>query len=181
MGGVSCEIPRYGHKAATPPTGARVSATLATMVQTRDWEAIDPLDPNAAQKLRRPREVGSSVVSTGDSEDSGSRGRGGDNPSCCHYLVMLATASRDSLVRVFDASPEDGPTICGSRRGEEQAEPTTVKGGQRMSPRSEEKGETVGRRLPLVKTLENHSSNVTAVKFSKDGKRCSYGVDKILR
>lgn len=176
LGGVSGEIPRYCHNAVTAPAGVRVSATLATMVQTQDWEAIDPLDPNAAQKLMRPREVGASMGLTGDSEDSGSGGRSRGNKSCCHYLVMLATASRDSLVRVFDASAEGGPTRFGSRRGEEQAERTAMEGGQRMSPRSEEKGE-VRRRLPLMKTLENHSSNVTVVKFSKDGKRCSYVTD----
>lgn len=179
LGGVSGEIPRYRHKARTPSAGARVSATLATTVQTRAWEAIDPLDPNAAQKLMRSREVGGGVGSTGDragsGSSSGSGGRGGSNKSCCHHLVMLASASRDSLVRVFDASAEDEPTSFGVRRGEERAERMAVAGGQTMSPegpRSEEKGE-VGRRLPLVKTLENHSSTVTSVMFSKDGKRFS--------
>ncbi|CAM9980028.1 unnamed protein product, partial [Sphacelaria rigidula] len=47
-------------------------------------------------------------------------------------LVLLASASRDRLVHVFDAAS------C----------------------------------YPLLKTLDNHSSSVTAVKFSRDGKRC---------
>ncbi len=71
-------------------------------------------------------------------------------------LVLLATTSRDRLVHIFDAS--------------ERSE-VNDKDGNRVLDNS----------YPLLETITDHSSSVTAIKFSKDGRRiATAGGDKTL-
>lgn len=147
--------------------------------------------------------LGTPSVSEGDR-------RPHDQHDCCAPLVLLASASRDSLVHVFDASLSSrrGAT-SGGRGGAEAATAAALtasasseRGGARVGGGGGVGGATTGlataggveARLsgnaiavntgargtaaaaaagfPLLKTLDSHSGSVTAVKFSKDGKRC---------
>lgn len=114
--------------------------------QSQKWEAIDPLGSTVASD---------GSARAGESDDGREKGD--------TALVLLASASRDRLVHVFDASasrgwmdPADGD---GERRGDAGKGDCGGEGGYKSC-------------YPLLKTLDNHSSSVTAVKFSKDGKRC---------
>lgn len=122
------------------------------------WDAIDPLAPNAAKRLMDAR--------------AGGRERAVE-------LVLLASASRDRQVHVFDASANpharrleseapasEGDTSDVGFRGETEA------GNQAKRRDRSRSGEETTTCFPLLKTLENHSGSVTAVRFSKDGKRC---------
>jgi WD40 repeat protein len=73
--------------------------------------------------------------------------------SCAH--VLLASASRDRLVHIFDASQQQQ-----QQQQRDLVHPL---------------------KYPLIQTLDNHSSSVTAIKFAKDGKKlASAGGDKML-
>lgn len=126
-------------------------------------------------------------------------------------LVLLASASRDRLVRIFDASlssrgirgPEaaalaatsasaslesGGVRIGGGAGGGSVAmrfgiegaveEPSDLGGSPTGKATVTSTGAGVGAEtaaasgFPLLKTLDSHSGSVTAVKFTKDGKRC---------
>ncbi|CAM9820841.1 unnamed protein product [Chrysoparadoxa australica] len=96
--------------------------------QPANLEAVRPLDPDASSKLSQ------------------------GTPA-----VLLASASRDRLVHLFDASEDKS-------RGQGTNDP----------------GQGTGQ-YALLQTMDNHSSSVTAIKFSMDGKRLfSAGGDKML-
>lgn len=131
-------------------------------------------------------------------------------------LVLLASASRDRLVRVFDASRSPfvysagagvGGRGAGGGGGASEAATTTARGSvaaygengvAHRSSRGKEAGQLGAREnvtntdataapggaaetgvgaaigaagLPLLTTLDSHTGSVSAVKFSKDGKR----------
>lgn len=126
------------------------------------WDAIDPLAPNAAKRLMD------------------ARAGGGERAV---ELVLLASASRDRQVHVFDASANphacrlaseapasEGDTADVGFRGETEA------GNQARRRDRSRSGEERASGFPLLKTLENHSGSVTAVRFSKDGKRCVFAM-----
>lgn len=140
---------------------------------------------------------------------------------CGAPLVLLASASRDRLVHVFDASlsSSGGARGGGARCAEAATEATAstsafsasggVTGGAVAAGQAREGGaaglngfdarfsfsgkaaavnagagvgagtaaETAAVAVagfPLLKTLDSHSGSVTAVKFTKDGKRCVF-------
>ncbi|CAM9720676.1 unnamed protein product, partial [Laminaria digitata] len=180
------------------------------------WEAIDPLDPLAAEKLllRRAGAAGNRGSSSGSGGGGGRGGGGGQgdggakgNPDDDRQpLVLLASASRDRLVRVFDASSTlskcDGCKQVDGRRGDilgdtEAGPRAGIKvagggvggdvegggggGGSGVWDGDGAAGAVAAGCFPLVKTLDYHTGSVTAVKFSKDGKRLiSAGGDKTL-
>ncbi|CBJ30084.1 conserved unknown protein [Ectocarpus siliculosus] len=141
-------------------------------------------------------------------------------------LVLLASASRDRLVRVFDASRSPfvysagagvGGRGAGGGSGASEAATTAARGSAaacaenvvaHRSSRGKEAGQPGAREnaantdataapggaaetgvgaaseaagLPLLTTLDSHTGSVSAVKFSKDGKRLiTAGGDKTL-
>lgn len=129
-------------------------------VDERLWEAINPLAPGARQRLREAQSK--------DGEDS-------------QVLVLLASASRDRLVHIFDASTSlsthKSQGCCSSTAG---GDGDGVGFGLATEMELGEQGDACKRtrlgeaicKYSLLKTLENHSGAVTAVKFAKDGSRC---------
>lgn len=156
--------------------GTSASAEIEKLQKAQAWAAIDPLfDALAAEKLSRAK---SSFHVDGD---EGVGGKGESVGSRRGPVVLLASASRDHLVRIFDASgigyPCAGVDSGARRRPHGGVSCVDGGGGDGTGERGlagEEGGgqESRGRGcLPLLKTLDDHSSSVTAVKFSKDGKR----------
>lgn len=148
----------------------------ALMAPSQRWRAIDPLDPGAREDLAHARGDGdssSSSTTTSSSCSSSSNSssvQGVDNVDHgggkgSSVLVLLASASRDRLVHIFDASANPTITAAGGMAKVAESSRDYVSTGRRPAAAAR-------CRYPLLKTLDNHSSSVTAVKFSKDGQRC---------
>ena len=167
---------------ASPLAAETRGANSTSIARLQTWVAIDPLDLAAARGLLRRAGRTGGTGSTGDLQGGG-RGEGGEQEAKERPdpLVLLASSGRDGLVRVFDASSasSDGPESPGFRLGGEQDKverKNTVQDGQcprSVGTRSEATVAAAGvaRPFPLVKTLSCHTGSVTAVRFSKDGKR----------
>lgn len=150
--------------AKTPAVAAATVGGESAAVPAQRWRAIDPADPGVKEKPARAERGGAG----NGGDDLGSdksicgadRGYGEGNPA----LVLLASASRDRLVHVFDASANPAARGRDGTVKRKVAEGIGSGGLHRSAARAS--------CYPLLKTLDNHSSSVTAVKFSRDGKRC---------
>lgn len=187
-GGVADTIKSIDSDAGENKTGLSADVTTSEAAgaagssgERQRWVAIDPLDPGSVERLTVARDGVSADVSCSSGGGGGSRKSGGERGT---VLVLLASASRDRLVHIFDASANLRPP----REWEGSA--AAVGGGKddsldgRRLGRGQEGEEGVGEErrkmgaagvasccYPLLKTLDNHSGPVIAVKFSKDGKR----------
>ncbi len=140
------ERPTVSHTTA----GARTEDEV--VVEDHDgesWMAVKPHHP----LIISPRNANSNKAAT-DTDRSAmlpERLKGKDQ------LVLLASASRDRLVHIFNASGRNAEDEDGNRKS--------------LNSNS----------YPLLETISDHTSSVTAVKFSKDGRRiATAGGDKAL-